>query len=134
MARHPQERTALIIDDEPGICSVLKQFLHAFGLGALACTTAEEGLRLLDGADSDYGIVILDYRLLGMDGANCFREVRKRRADMPVLFISAYASQPGLTELLDQPGTALLNKPFDVQQFRKAIESLSPGLLPKPKA
>lgn len=134
MARHPQQNTALIIDDEPGICSVLKNFLHAFGLGAVASTTAEEGLRLLDGAHADYGIVILDYRLLDMDGVNCFREVRKRRANMPVLFISAYASQPGLTELLEQPGTGLLNKPFDVAQFRKAVEHLAPGLFVKSKA
>lgn len=129
MARHTQERTALIIDDEPGICSVLKSFLKSLGLGAITCNSAEEGLRLLDGADSDYGLVILDYRLLGMDGANCFREIRKRRADLPVLFISAYSGQPGLDQVLLQPATNLLSKPFSISQFREAIAQLAPGLV-----
>lgn len=129
MARHTQERTALIIDDEPGICSVLKSFLRNLGLGSITCNSAEEGLRLLDGADADYGLVILDFRLLGMDGANCFREIRKRRADLPVLFISAYSGQPGLDEVLLQPGTNLLSKPFSIQQFREAIAKLVPDLV-----
>lgn len=129
MARHPQERTALIVDDEPGICSVLKSFLRTLGLGSITCNSAEEGLRLLDGADADYGIVILDYRLLGMDGANCFREIRKRRNDLPVLFISAYSGQTGLDEVLQEPKTHLLSKPFSITQFREAIATLAPELL-----
>jgi two-component system, cell cycle response regulator CpdR len=129
MARHKQERTALIIDDEPGICSVIKSFLRNLGLGSITCNSAEEGLRLLDGAGADYGLVILDYRLFGMDGADCFREIRKRRTNLPVLFISAYSGQAGLEQVLQQPGTNLLSKPFSIQQFREAIAKLVPGLV-----
>jgi DNA-binding NtrC family response regulator len=129
MARHSQKNTALVIDDEPGVCIVLKRFFQSFHLGAIACNTAEEGLRLLDGADADYGIVILDYRLLGTQGPSCYREIRKRRADIPVLIITAYASQPDLEEILREPRTALLNKPFSIDQFRNAITKLAPGFL-----
>ena len=56
-------------------------------------------------------------------------EIRKRRADLPVLFISAYSGQPGLDEVLLHPGTNLLSKPFSIHQFREAVAKLVPDLV-----
>ncbi len=130
MPKPIQERTALIIDDEPGVCAVLKAFARKLGMGAATATSGAEGLRLLEQAGEAYGLVILDYRLLDMNGVDCFKRVRERRADMPVLFITSYGAGDALDAALDQPGVALINKPFSVEQFGECVARVAPSLLP----
>lgn len=63
--------------------------------------------------DGPFDLVITD---IGLPGGFSGRQVAKAmRMQLPlqkILFITGYAGQPIEAQLLEQPGTALMNKPF----------------------
>jgi CheY-like chemotaxis protein len=74
-------------------------------------------------------LVIVDYAMPGLSGAEMVRELRLRRPDLPILFASGYAETAAIEAVLDA-NTAILKKPFDVGRFHEAIIELLGKPLP----
>jgi CheY-like chemotaxis protein len=54
-------------------------------------------------------LVLLDFAMPGMNGAEVAREIRARRPDLPILFVTGYADAAALTETDDDQ---IIRKPF----------------------
>ena len=85
--------TVLIIEDNPSSQIMLQRMLENFGMRSHCASTAEEGLEIL-GSESGTGIglILMDWRLPGMDGLAAVEEIRQRPElpNVPVIMISAY--------------------------------------------
>lgn len=81
-----QAATILVVDDEPDIVTLMRDFLEAGGYRVLTAANGREALELLDRERVD--AMLLDVMMPGMSGYDVIRAVRER-GEMPVLFLSA---------------------------------------------
>ena len=77
----------LIVEDEPGIYTFLKEGLIDEGYDTLVATDGSEALR--DFADWKPDLVLLDWMLPTMDGIEVCRSIRETDVTTPVLFLTA---------------------------------------------
>ena len=82
--------------------------------------TAEEALAVF--VDGGFDIVITDVSLPKMSGLEFVREIRRLRADMPIIVATGYP----LEAVLSEWGSTVtsVNKPFDSEQIDVLIASL----------
>jgi CheY-like chemotaxis protein len=85
-------KTVLCVDDETIGLRVRKLMLEGHGFNVLTATSGQQGLDLFDQNHVD--VVVLDYYMPGLNGGAVAAELRKRRADVPIIFFSAYFSLP----------------------------------------
>lgn len=76
----------LIVEDDPVISEVQKDYLQASGFAADVAATGDEGLRMA--LEGGYDLIILDLMLPKTDGYEICRKVREA-ADIPILIVSA---------------------------------------------
>jgi len=80
------EPTVLVVDDEPEIVELMRDFLEADGFRVMTAERGEEALAALDQGSVD--CVLLDVMMPGMSGFETLRHIRER-GDTPILFLSA---------------------------------------------
>jgi CheY-like chemotaxis protein len=80
------------VDDEKVGLRVRKIMLEGAGFEVLTATSGEQGLALLQAHHVD--LVVLDYYMPGMNGGDVAAELRRRKPDLPIIFLSAYFSLP----------------------------------------
>jgi DNA-binding response OmpR family regulator len=78
--------TVLVVEDEPDIVALLRDFLVDAGFQALAAGDSQGALRALESTRVD--CVLLDVMLPGDDGFELCRRIRAD-SDVPLLFLSA---------------------------------------------
>ncbi len=107
-------RRILVVDDNATNRRVLSLQTGKWGMLARECETPAEALRSLDGGEM-YDLAVLDMHMPEMDGVELARQVRRRRADMPLVL----ASSLGRREAGDTEGlfTAHLSKPVRQSQL-----------------
>lgn len=88
----PQWRT-LVVDDDEVFCDCTVMTLKAIGIEAQWVLDGKKALDMMESAHTkgnDYEVIIIDWRLPGMDGLEVAREIRSRYGSAPhVLMISA---------------------------------------------
>lgn len=78
--------TVLVVDDDPAIVKILRDFLRSEGFDAATAGDAAGALRVLD--ETAIACVLLDVMMPGTDGFALCRRIRETR-DVPILFLSA---------------------------------------------
>ncbi len=76
----------LVVDDEPEIVELMRDFLEADGFAVVAARCGDEALSLLDRTPVD--CLLLDVMMPGQSGFDLCRKVREAH-DLPILFLSA---------------------------------------------
>ena len=84
----------LVVDDDEEICHTAAASLKEIGVRADWALDGETALKMAEQRHknhNDYHIILLDWKLPGMDGIQTARELRRRCGkDTPILIISAY--------------------------------------------
>ena len=78
----------LVVDDDNGICTSLKEILEADGCAVETACDGAEGIRSVEAANFD--LVVTDVVMPNMDGYELYRAIRERRPDLPVLMMTAF--------------------------------------------
>lgn len=121
----------LVVDDDPGIGSVLQEALELDGHSVVTACNGLVAMGYLS-CDPLPDIVLADVMMPVMNGKELIRRIRAtpRTADLPVILITG-ASQ-GSKEFPD-PGTydALIPKPFDIWDVTDCINSILTPSLPR---
>ncbi len=122
-ARHDAEPTTaaevLLIDDDGDVRSVLAEFLRSSGYRVREAADGRSGLAALQHGRPD--VVVLDYAMPEMNGAEVARAVRQRHAQLPIIFASGYADSAEMQAALG-PDAVTLRKPFELTELIAAIE------------
>ena len=105
----------LVVDDDRQLCESTVESLFSIGIQADWTLDAESALEMVaerHGRPDAYQIILLDWKLPGMDGITAARELRSRYGDeIPILLISAYdwseieeeAKAAGVTGFISKP-------------------------------
>jgi PAS domain S-box-containing protein len=82
----------LLVDDEPANLLALEAILEGPGLNLVRASSGEQALQIL--REDDFGAVLLDIRMSGLDGFETARRIRaqERSRQTPILFLTAYES------------------------------------------
>ena len=108
----------LVIDDEKGLLSVLREVLTNSGHRVEIAEDGVEGVQKFDGGRFD--IVITDMRMPGLDGEGVVRHIRRSpHKSIPVIGISG---TPWL--LKDNGFDFILPKPFPLQELIDSVSRL----------
>jgi two-component system, OmpR family, KDP operon response regulator KdpE len=115
-----ENRTVLLIDDEPQIRRVLRASLTAQGANVLDVQNGEEALDLLRQKTVD--VVLLDLNMPGMGGLETCRAIRKGW-DVPIIIVSVRESERDKVEALDAGADDFVNKPFGFDELLARIRA-----------
>jgi two-component system, response regulator, stage 0 sporulation protein F len=116
-AMKPNKRI-LIVDDNPVVQEVLKQFLVRGYLVELA-TNASQALASVVQKSPD--AILLDVRMPGVDGLGLLKSLRGMGVETPIFVMTGYDSTQVALEALENGATGYLPKPFDLLHLDKLI-------------
>jgi PAS domain S-box-containing protein len=108
----------LVVDDDPDMRRVLVASLETLGYGVLEAEDGPSGLAVLDRGAPD--LLLLDFAMPGMNGAEVARLVRQRRPELPIVFASGYADTAAI-EGAAGPEARVLRKPFRMEELQAVL-------------
>lgn len=114
------QRRVLVVEDNPEVGAFAAQILTDLGYRSTWVTSAEEALERLGPTGQDFDAVFSDLIMPGMGGIALASEIRRRRADLPVILTSGYSH--ALADGAHQ-GFEFLPKPYSAEQVSRALHS-----------
>jgi FixJ family two-component response regulator len=100
-----------VVDDDPAVRDSLRMLLKADGHEVKTFAGAGE---FLDACTPDMrGCIILDVKMPGMDGPTMQEELKRRRVQMPIIFLSGEGSIPVTVRTIKTGAVDFLTKPVD---------------------
>ncbi|RAI85805.1 response regulator transcription factor [Algoriphagus yeomjeoni] len=109
----------LIVEDEPGISSFLKQGLEEESYAVNVAENGEKGLHLA--LSGEYDLLLLDWMLPLKSGVEVCREFRKQFADTPVIFLTAKDTVDETITGLQSGANDYIKKPFHFEELLERI-------------
>jgi FixJ family two-component response regulator len=110
-----------VVDDDESVRESLPDLLQELGFAAHAFSSAEEFLT------SDYvdqtRCLILDIAMPGMTGPDLQRELKLRRKEIPIVFITAHRDETVRPQVLEQGAVECLFKPFSERALVEALNA-----------
>jgi len=120
----PPGATALLVDDDPSVLSIVRAMLGACGITTQIAHGAEEALDLLRRRNFD--VVVVEPALDGMSGLELCRRVRgeDQLASTPILVLTSHASDRDVREALCAGADDFVAKPFRAHELRARVLGL----------
>lgn len=115
-----QQASILVVDDEPMIRQLLRQFVELFGYRAQEAKNGREALELMERDQPQ--MMILDMYMPGMNGLEALRHLKARGDRPPVIVLTASQDEKLLQEALDLGLVALMGKPVDLDRLEVGIQ------------
>ncbi len=121
------EPTAVVVDDDPGVLSVLERFLRRRGLRVKTAANGEEALDIL--RHEEPALVMIDLKMPKISGIQLLEHMRAEglRASH-VWAMSGCVTDDEAFEALSMGAAEFFDKPFDLDQLDTNLQGLSPML------
>jgi DNA-binding NtrC family response regulator len=111
--------TILIVDDEEDLLVALAERLTLRGLTVEKTTRGAEALSLLE--QHDFGVVLLDLRMPGIDGLALLAQIKQKYPDLPVILFTGLSSVGEAESGLQRGAFSYLMKPIDIEKLLEEI-------------
>jgi CheY-like chemotaxis protein len=111
----------LLIDDEDNIRMMVRLALQQKHTVEQAHDGAE-GMELF-GTGGGWDLVLLDYRMPGMNGMDVLTAMRAKRPNINVIVISAFGTLDLFRDAMKQGATDFLRKPFTIDMLRGSVQA-----------
>ena len=112
----------LLIDDDEWIRDSLKIFFESEGCLIDAFETAEEALKALK--KQPYDIIMVDYRLPGMDGLDFLKRISELYPNVKKILITAYGNSALISEAMQVGIQDFIEKPFTTETIEASLSRL----------
>lgn len=112
---------ALVVEDDPAIRRLVEKLLLR---NHIAIDLASDGRQAMEKLrENSYSVVVLDLMVPEVNGFELIEFIKKSGSGTPVAVVSA-VSQQALTNLDLDVVKVVISKPFDVDEFTKAVLTL----------
>jgi two-component system cell cycle sensor histidine kinase/response regulator CckA len=116
--------TVLLVEDEDAVRLFSARALRNKGYKVLEARSGEAALELINEQLNDIDLIISDVVMPRMDGPTLIKEVRQRRADVKVIFISGYAEDDFRRKIDAGEEAHFLMKPFTLKQLATKVKEV----------
>jgi two-component system response regulator (stage 0 sporulation protein F) len=117
-----REMKILLIDDDEWIRDSLSIFFEAEGCRVLALETAEEGLTAIK--DQIFDLIIVDYKLPGLDGIEFLKRIHHTQPDAIKVMITAHRNDSVISEAKKLKVQGFIEKPFTSDTIMASLAHL----------
>lgn len=117
---HFSGATILLVDDDDAVRDVTASMLRESGYVVVEAGSGGAALEVIHSGIA-LDLVLLDFAMPGMNGAELARQVQRRRPGLPFLFVTGFAHQPALNGISD---TFIVKKPFVDDELDSKIRSI----------
>ncbi|MDB5746788.1 MAG: hybrid sensor histidine kinase/response regulator [Massilia sp.] len=108
----------LVVEDDDFVRESMVESLQALGHRVAQAPHGEAGLRELERAQPD--LIITDYLMPGMTGAELVRRARVLLPEVPMIIATGYADMKAIEEVIGDD--MLLRKPFQLAELAAIVE------------
>jgi PAS domain S-box-containing protein len=124
----------LLVDDHQGVRATTAALLEDLGHAVTQAGDGPEVLDLLKGDPDGFDLIISDYAMPHLSGAEVVRQARAIRPEMPAILMTGYADAGSISRRPED--VHVLAKPFTLEQMSAAICGATPasGTRSKPAA
>jgi len=102
---------AHLVDDDDAIRDAMAWLLQSRGIPCAAYASAEDFLAAWTPALA--GCIVLDIRMSGTSGLDCFDQLRERNSRLPVIFLTGHGDVPLAVAALKKGAFDFFEKPFN---------------------
>lgn len=117
-----KDKSVLIVDDEKNIRLTLSQSLEPMGLEIDTAINGEDALAKLN--EKEFGLILLDLKMPGMDGMEVLSRVCKIRPDIRIIIITAHGTIDSAVEAMKLGAVDFIQKPFAPKEIRELVSQV----------
>jgi two-component system alkaline phosphatase synthesis response regulator PhoP len=114
-------KTVLVVDDEPQIVTLVRDYLEHGGFKVLTAADGSAALRTASTQHPD--LIVLDLGLPGIDGLDVTRTLRRNGA-VPIIMLTARADESDKLVGLELGADDYLTKPFSPKELVARVRSV----------
>ncbi len=117
-----QQRAALsvlVVDDDPVVREIICRMLENAGFRPRSSRSGREALELFERETFD--LVLTDYAMPEMDGAEVARAIKRLRADCPVVLLTGRSAVGLAPPLVGEAFNLILEKPITTEKLAAAL-------------
>jgi len=111
--------SVLIVDDEPQVCSLIRDGLARDGLRCVTVTEPQQAKQSLD--REQFAVMVADISMPHVSGLDLLAYAKKTIPACKVILITGVSSAQYLTEALSLGAFDYLQKPFDLNQLTETV-------------
>ncbi len=111
----------LVVDDEPKIVDICRDYLQAAGFDVIQANDGRKGLAAARSEQPD--LVVLDLMMPGMDGLDVCRELR-RDGTVPIIMLTARVEETDKLVGLELGADDYLTKPFSPRELVARVRTV----------
>ncbi len=115
----PKKKKVLLVEDETVMRESMRDWLLEYGYDVECVETGEEALKRIK--EEDFGVIVLDLRLPGIDGLEVYEQAKDFRPETRGIMITAYPSKETREKAKRLGLLDYLAKPFEVEALEKTI-------------
>jgi DNA-binding NtrC family response regulator len=120
----PSSPTAiLVIDDNAALAENIAEILEDVGVDVHLAESAEVALERF--AERNWGLVVTDVRMPGIDGLELLALIKDRSPSTPVLVMTGYADPRTIARAHDSGALAVVHKPLDLEALIGLVERIA---------
>ncbi|MGE5538971.1 MAG: sigma-54-dependent transcriptional regulator [Gemmatimonas sp.] len=113
--------TILLVDDEPKMRDVLAVALTDLGYRVVQAGSGRDALDVLQRDEVD--LVLTDLRMPGVSGRELLQEIKRARANLPVILMTAYSTVKDAVQVIKEGAFDYIAKPFEMDELTATIEN-----------
>jgi two-component system response regulator (stage 0 sporulation protein F) len=113
-------KKVLVVDDAGPVIILCVNVLQSLGYLVKGANRGEAALDMI--RSEHFDLMLLDYKMPGMNGFQVFSQARTLRPDMAFLLATAHATPEIIQEARHMGFSSILLKPFSSAELRAAVE------------
>jgi len=114
-------RRVLVVDDDPPVREITATMLRTMGAEVVEAGSGGSALEMLDAGARDFDLMVVDFAMPGMNGAELAATTAKKWPDLPILFVTGYADLSAISSVSED---RIVQKPFRGGELQRKIGRL----------
>lgn len=114
----------LVIDDEVSLMRLAEEFLESWGCDVMAVSSVQEALLIAKEKAAFFDLIITDYTMPGMNGAELLHEVKQSQPNMKAIMWSGFNEEIDAERAREFGVDIYLDKPVSPSHLFESVKAL----------
>lgn len=112
---------ALVVEDTPDVRAFFVEMLQVAGLKVLEASDGHSAVEVIKTSGAVIDVVLMDYRMPGMDGVEATKKIIAHFPDLPILFVSGWDDPKMKAAAFDAGAAEYVVSPVDPEELLEVV-------------